>query len=179
MNTYRTKNFLFVVALGLLALLSPFVSVVADSPDHDRIREEDRLGARSDEYSRAFDTAISALVRGDSATFRSLLSRTTTLNETRGPGAIDAIIQTVFIPFFENFVELTDSIATIPSYDAAGSQGMAMARSFTTSDGEQKSFVIYFVRERDKIMVGNLLPNMTAETLLQQKGKPAAKASNK
>jgi hypothetical protein len=118
-------------------------------------------------------------VHADAATFRSILSRTTTLNESRGPGAIDAVIQTRYIPFFEDFVELTDSITTVPSYDAAGNQGLAMARSFTTNGGEQKSFVIYLVREKNRVMVGNLLLNVTGESLLKQKANKATKVDKK
>jgi hypothetical protein len=169
---YRSSVVMVVVLLGLLAKPAP---LLADYPARDKIREEDRLGARSDEYSRAFDTAISALVHADAATFRSILSSTTTLNETRGPGAIDAVIQTRYIPFFGDFAELTDSITTVPTYDAAGHQGLAMARSFSTTGGEQRSFVIYLVKEKNRVLIGNLLLNVTGEDLLKQK---AAKGSS-
>jgi hypothetical protein len=171
-----TRQFLSILLIGFLVALDAATKVAADTPERDKIREEDRLGARSDEYSRTFDTAVSALVHSDAGTFRSILSSTTTLNESRGPGAIDAIIKTRYIPFFEDFVELTDSITTVPSYDAAGNPGLAMARSFTTSGGEQRSFVIYLVREKDRVRVGNLLLNVTGDTLLEQKARKGAKA---
>lgn len=136
------------------------------------VSEEDRLGARSDRYSRVFDQAISALVEGDAARFRALLSSTTVLNESRGPGAIDAIISDRFIPFFEGFVELTNSVTTLPTYDAAGNSGLAIARSFTTEGGERKSFVIYIISEKDRMVVGNLLLNMTDKQLLESKKHP-------
>jgi hypothetical protein len=126
-----------------------------------------------------FDTAISALVHSDAATFRSILSSTTALNESRGPGAIDAVIQTRYIPFFEDFVELTESITTVPSYDAAGNQGLAMARSFTTTGGERKSFVIYLTKEKGRVVVGNLLLSVTGETLLRQKASKTGKVDKK
>ena len=151
----------WVVASGTISAST----ACADSKTLGLIREEDRLGARSDEYSRVFERAVAALVRGDAAAFRALLSNTTTLNESRGPGAIDAVIQTRFIPFFSDFSELTESITTVPTYDAAGSTGLAIARSFTTSEGERRSFVIYLIREKNRVVVGNLLPNATAEDL--------------
>jgi hypothetical protein len=175
----KTHQLVFILLGALFLSAGVPTKLAAGSPAHDRIREEDRLGARSDEYSRTFDRAVSALVHADAATFRSILSRTTTLNESRGPGAIDAVIQTRYIPFFEDFVELTDSITTVPSYDAAGNQGLAMARSFTTNGGEQKSFVIYLVREKNRVMVGNLLLNVTGESLLKQKANKATKVDKK
>jgi len=174
-----TYRFRFLLSVALLVSFGMSTISLADSSARDRIREEDRLGARSDEYSRTFDTAVSALVHSDAATFRSILSNTTTLNESRGPGAIDAVIQTRYIPFFEDFAELTDSITTMASYDAAGNQGLAMARSFTTTGGEQKSFVIYLVKEKNRVAVGNLLLNVTGESLLQQKTSKATKAEKK
>ena len=182
---------IFCLCICAFSLVSLVKDSQADSNTQGIIREEDRLGARSDEYSRAFERAISALVRGDVETFRALLSSTTVLNETRGPGAIDAVIKTRFIPFFADFSELTDAIVTVPSYDAAGNSGVAMARSFTTSDGEKKSFVIYLVTERqpapgsakaaqkNQVMVGNLLLNASAEELLKSKKNQSPGAETK
>jgi hypothetical protein len=148
-------------------------TISAQSPGGaDTITEEDRLGARSDPYSRTFDKAISALVAGDSGKFRALLTPTTVLSETRGPGAIDMVIQDKFIPFFSDFDRLTDSIATMPTFDSAGGTGIAIARSFITKSGAKKSFIIYLIGE-DPPKVGNLLLNVTEDYLLKNKGKPA------
>jgi hypothetical protein len=130
------------------------------------INEADRLGARSDRYSRIFDRALKALISGDSATFRSLLSSTTVLEESRGPGAIDAVISGVFIPFFEGFSALTEEISTAPTYDASGATGIAIGRSFKTVSGEEKRFVIYLIDDKRRVeqggvVVGNLLINKT------------------
>lgn len=157
--------------VGALVFCDPHTSL-GDTAVRDKVSEEDRLGARSDEYSRLFDKAISALVDGDAAKFRALLSSTTVTQETRGPGAIDAIIRDRFIPFFAEFVELTDSITTIPTYDSAGNTGMAIARSFKTSNGERKSFVIYIISEKERMVVGNLLLNTTEKQLLEAKKGP-------
>jgi hypothetical protein len=152
-------------------VLGCFGIAAAQTTDPDTVREEDRLGARSDQYSRVFDQAVSALVAGDAAKFRSLLSSTTVLSETRGPGAVDVIIQDKFIPFFSDFDQLTDSIATMPTFDSRGETGIAIARSFITKSGSKKSFVIYLIGEK-KPVVGNLLLNTTEEYLLKNKGKP-------
>lgn len=165
--------------LCLVALMP--ITVHADTAVEDSIREEDRLGARSDQHSRVFDKAISALVKGDAATFRSILSSTTVLQETRGPGAVDAIIQGVFIPFFSEFEELTDVISTAPTYDVRGNTGIAIARSFKTKQGEIKPFVIYLISEvrdgKETIVVGNLLVNTTSEVLQRSKATGAASSS--
>lgn len=142
-------------------------------PSKDRqleINEADRLGARSDRYSKIFDLALNALVRGDAATFRSLLSSTTVLEESRGPGAIDAVISGAFIPFFADFSGLTEEISTAPTYDRSGATGIAIARSFKATSGESKRFVIYLIDDKRRaeqggVVVGNLLINKGKEML--------------
>ncbi len=134
------------------------------------INEADRLGARSDRYSKIFDLALNALVRGDAATFRSLLSSTTVVEESRGPGAIDAVISAAFIPFFADFSALTEEISTAPTYDRSGATGIAIARSFKATSGEEKRFVIYLIDDKRRVelggvVVGNLLINKGKEVL--------------
>jgi hypothetical protein len=164
-----------------VALLAPVTPSAADSAVEDSIREEDRLGARSDQHSRVFDKAVSALVHADAATFRSMLSSTTVLQETRGPGAIDAVIQGAFIPFFAGFEELTDTISTAPTYDVRGNSGIAIARSFKTKSGEVKPFVIYLINEiregKDVVVVGNLLINTTGDVLQKATAKRSSSSS--
>jgi hypothetical protein len=158
------------IAAGLVFVAMVFMREgVSESKIEPGVSEEDRLGARSDEYSRLFDKAISALVDGDGPSFRALLSSNTVLSESRGPGAVDVIIRDRFIPFFSDFVVLTDSITTLPTYDSVGNTGMAIARSFKTTGGESKSFVIYIVSEKGRMVVGNLLPNMTDKQLLDSR----------
>jgi hypothetical protein len=164
-----------------VAWVTPITPSIADPAVEDSIREEDRLGARSDQYSRVFDKAVSALVNGDAATFRSMLSSTTVVQETRGPGAIDAVIQDAFIPFFVGFEELTDSISTAPTYDVSGKAGIAIARSFKTKSGEIKPFVIYLINESQKgkevVVVGNLLINTTGEVLQKSTTKNSSSST--
>ncbi|MFN4896673.1 MAG: hypothetical protein ACK5GN_00335 [Pseudomonadota bacterium] len=165
-------TFICALVTGPMVLV-PIVAL-ATPQEEDSIREEDRLGARSDPYSRVFDRAISALVKGDAATFRSLLSSSTVLAETRGPGAIDAIIQNAFIPFFSDFAELTESISTAPTYNSRGNTGIGIARSFKTKSGTVKPFVIYLINETQEgkqvVVVGNLLINNTGQVL--QRARP-------
>jgi len=170
----------FAITCGF-ACVSPIALSFADSAVEDSIREEDRLGARSDQYSRVFDKAVSALVKGDSASFCSMLSSTTVVQETRGPGAIDAVIQDAFIPFFVGFEELTDAISTAPTYDVSGKTGIAIARSFKTKSGETKPFVIYLINEtregKDVVAVGNLLINTTGEVLQKSTTKNSSSSA--
>lgn len=165
----RPMNLLTILCVCYLAAASLSATVCLATPTGaEGITEQDRLGARSDPYSRIFDKAIDALVKGDSGAFRALLSSTTVLQETRGPGAIDAIIQNAFIPFFDEFASLTEDSATAPTYDVSGKSGIAIARSFKTKSGEKKNFVIYLITEgvendKPRIRVGNLLLNATKE----------------
>jgi hypothetical protein len=163
------NSVIFLAAFGVVS--QPVFATPIGTSD---ISESDRLGARSDQYSRVFDKAIAALVKGDSAAFRVLLSSTTVLQETRGPGAIDAVIQNAYIPFFDEFAELTEEIATAPTFDAGGSSGIAIARSFKTKSGETKNFVIYLINEKVKdggtqVVVGNLLLNATKDVFQSDK----------
>jgi hypothetical protein len=171
-------RFLFTMAYACATLVATILAypsgVLAEPKVADRITEEERLGARSDQYSRTFNKAISALVNDDAATFRALLSSTTVLSENRGPGAIDVVIRDRFIPFFSDFLSLTDSITTVPTYNAVGESGIAFARSFKTTDGAIKNFVIYLITEgkEKRVVVGNLLLNATEKELLASKGAP-------
>lgn len=173
---YRCMNsarWLPLIVGSYLAMITPISALsslaMADSRMYAVISEEDRLGARSDEYSRVFDQAISALVDGNSALFRTLLTSATIVSETRGPGAIDHIIKDKFIPFFRDFDSLTEKIATAPAYDPQGHTGLALARSFRTTSGEIKSFVIYLIEESKEIKVGNLLLNATENVFEKKK----------
>ena len=140
-------------------------------PTKESLREEDRVGARSDEYSRVFDRAITCLIQRDSGCFRGLLSEFTISQETRGPGAVDLIIQDRYIPYFSDFQHLTDRVGTVPSYDAVGNTGFAICRSFITTDKKEKFFVLYVVKEKEKYRVGNLLLDTKIEQIVKSKGK--------
>ena len=68
---------------GLFML--PSTGWSTDPTASDAIREEDRLGARSDRYSRVFDKAISALVAGDAATKAEIALSNTAVAVRAGP----------------------------------------------------------------------------------------------
>ncbi len=140
-------------------------------PTKESLREEDRVGARSDEYSRVFDRAVTCLLQRDAGCFRGLLSQFTVSQETRGPGAVDLIIQDRYIPYFSDFERLTDRVATVPSFDGAGNTGFAICRSFITSEKKEKFFVLYVVKERENYRVGNLLLDTKMEQIVSAKKK--------
>jgi len=143
----------------------------AAEPTKESLREEDRVGARSDEYSRVFDRAVTCLIQKDSGCFRGLLSQFTVSQETRGPGAVDLIIQDRYIPYFSDFERLSDRVATVPSFDGAGNTGFAICRSFLTADKREKFFVVYVVKERENYRVGNLLLDTKMEQIVSAKRK--------
>lgn len=164
----RMKRYTLILSCLLVAMYLP-ERCSADSKMYAAVSEEDRLGSRSDEYSRVFDNAISALVDKKPMIFRRLLTTATVTSENRGPAAIDHIIRDRFIPFFDNFSELTEHIATAPTFDTQGHTGLAFARSFRTKSGERKTFVIYLVEENKVIKVGNLLLNATEAVFDREK----------
>jgi hypothetical protein len=60
-------------------------------------------------------------------------------------------------------------VGAVPSYDAVGNSGLAMCRSFMTTDGREKFFVLYVNLEQGKYVVGNLLLDTTLEQILALK----------
>jgi hypothetical protein len=161
-----------VVSAGFVALGSVFAPLTAEADDAvvaGPVKEGERLDARSDEYSRVFDRAVNCLIEKNAGCFRALLSSFTVTQETRGPGAVDAIIQDRFIPYFSDFSKLSDRVATVPSYDAAGNSGLAICRSFITNDGREKFFVLYVNLENGRYVVGNLLLDTKVEQVLAMK----------
>jgi len=147
--------------------LGPLERVYADDPAvAGPVKEGERLDARSDEYSKVFDRAINCLIEKNAGCFRALLSSFTVTQETRGPGAIDAIIRDRFVPYFSDFSKLSDRVATVPSYDAAGNSGLAFCRSFITTGGTEKFFVLYVNVESGRYVVGNLLLDTKVDQVL-------------
>lgn len=147
--------------------IGAFESVDAETPAAaGPVQEGERLDARSDEYSRVFDRALNCLIEKNAGCFRTLLSSFTVTQETRGPGAIDAIIRDRFIPYFSDFSKLSDRVATVPSYDAAGNSGLAFCRSFITTGGGEKFFVLYVNMEGGRYVVGNLLLDTKVDQVL-------------
>ncbi len=157
---------LTVVVVALLSLGSREILYAEDPVAAGPIQEGERLDARSDEYSRVFDRALNCLIEKNEGCFRALLSSFTVTQETRGPGAIDAIIRDRFIPYFSDFSKLSDRVATVPSYNAAGNSGLAFCRSFITTSGSEKFFVLYVNMESGRYVVGNLLLDTKVDQVL-------------
>ena len=146
----------------LLASVAFFVcaeSSLADPPITDNKAAD--IGAKSDQYSEVVDRAIAALVDGDAKTFRAYLSPGTIKREQRGPNAITTIITDRFIPFFKDFQKFSSTVNTIATRDIDGNKGLALARSFYTTAGVEKFFVIYVLDEHGTLTIGNLLLNTT------------------
>lgn len=127
------------------------------------IQDDELLVGRSDQYSKVVDQAVAYLVRGDAEGFRSLLSPATIESENRGVGAIDTIIKSRFIPFFSDFVRLTDTVSTLPTHDAGNNPGLAIFRTFESSSGQERPFALYVINQRGNYLVGNLLIDTTFE----------------
>jgi len=162
-------GYLCCLGLALATICVAPTRPLAQPSKDDPLKESERIGARSDEYSRVFDKALACLVKGDAACFRALLSSVTVTQETRGPGAVDLIIRDRFIPFFSDFDKLLDETDMMPSYDVVGNTGFAICRAFQSKSGERKNFVIFVNKEGERYVVGNLLLNTTSADLQAQK----------
>lgn len=114
--------------------------------------------AMAQEYGAFADKAVEALVKGDGKAFRAMLSPGTEKMEQRGKGAIDMIIYERFIPFFDGFVKPHLVDQPFPTYRRIdGVKGVGFARSFFLSDGSERFYVIFILKEDDRLTVGNLL----------------------
>jgi len=114
--------------------------------------------AMAQEYGAFANKAVEALVKGDGKVFRAMLSPGTIRMEQRGKGAIDTIINERFVPFFDGFVKPHLVDQPFPTYRRIdGVKGVGFARSFYVSDGSERFYVIFILKEDDKLTVGNLL----------------------
>lgn len=110
------------------------------------------------EYGAFADKAVDALVKGDAMAFKAMLSPGTIRMEQRGAGAIDLIINERFIPFFQGYVKPHLVDQPFPTYRRIdGVKGVGFARSFYVSDGSERFYVIFVLKEDGKLVVGNLL----------------------
>jgi hypothetical protein len=109
--------------------------------------------AMAQEYGAFANKAVEALVKGDGKAFPGTIRM-----EQRGKGAIDMIIYERFIPFFDGFVKPHLVDQPFPTYRRIdGVKGVGFARSFYVSDGSERFYVIFILKEDDKLTVGNLL----------------------
>lgn len=110
------------------------------------------------EYGAFADKAVEALVKGDARAFKAMLSPGTIRMEQRGAGAIDLIINERFIPFFQGYVKPHLVDQPFPTYRRIdGVKGVGFARSFYVSDGSERFYVIFILKEDGRLVVGNLL----------------------
>lgn len=146
-----------------LCLTRGAISAAAEfTPAPDASADDENLSGRPDQFSIVVDKAVSCLVRQDAPCFRALLGEGTINNENRGTAAIDRVITTRFIPFFNDFMKLTDNVTTLPTHDGQNNQGLAIFRTFETTEKREKPFVIYIINRDGHYEVGNLQLNVTA-----------------
>jgi hypothetical protein len=114
--------------------------------------------AMAEEYGTFADKAVETLEKGDGKAFRAMLSPGTIRMEQRGKGAIDMIIYERFIPFFEGFAKQHLEDQPFPTYRRIDDvKGVGFARSFYVSDGSERFYVIFILKEDGRLTVGNLM----------------------
>ncbi len=114
--------------------------------------------AMAEEYGAFADKAVETLEKGDGKAFRAMLSPGTIRMEQRGKGAIDMIIYERFIPFFEGFAKQHLEDQPFPTYRRIDDvKGVGFARSFYVSDGSERFYVIFILKEDGRLTVGNLM----------------------
>jgi hypothetical protein len=157
----RLRTFFFIPAfLSTVFALGAFVAVPCGAhadfgADSGKAEVSETM---AQEYGAFADKAVDALVKGDGKTFRTMLSPGTLRMEQRGKGAIDTIIYERFIPFFDGFVKPHLGHQPFPTYRRIdGVKGVGFARSFYVSDGSERFYVIFVLKEDDKLTIGNLL----------------------
>lgn len=121
----------------------------------------------ADQFEALAEKAINALAHNEPDLFKQMLSPAVIkrTEDSSGQGSIDRIIRERFVPFFEDFKALDPNVTSTTTSDVDGHKGMAYFRVFLTEDGEQRAFVIYILREGDKLVVGNVLIDKTFRDL--------------
>ncbi len=147
-----TTMTLFACAIALASADVAFADFGADSGKAEVPQ------AMVTEYGAVADKAVEALVRGDAKAFKAMLSPGTIRMEQRGPGAIGLIIDERFIPFFQGYVKPHLVDQPFPTYRRIDNvQGVGFARSFFVRDGSERFYVIFVLKEKGSLTIGNLL----------------------
>jgi hypothetical protein len=160
------------LVLLVLSVVVPWQAAVAGGPMQLPTPVVNCPEGRPDEYSELVDRAVKLLVDGDADGFRGLFSQAS-IGRTEaalGKGAVDTIIRTRFIPYFENFKKMNSHVDTLPTWDEDKHTGFVILRSFEDTDGVTRPFAIYLIKEQQGLVVGNLELNKTLNDITTKKG---------
>lgn len=106
------------------------------------------------------DTFVTAAVAGDAARVADMISPN--MRERAGEAAVAAVMSGQVVPFFAGTKQL-GALTVTTTTDQFGSQGFTYYTYAIGADGQPKPFVLYVVREGDRIVVANVLVDRYVE----------------
>lgn len=145
----RRATPLVLVLAGLMLAGGPG-RLGAQSPAEDLAMQ-----AKAERYMTFADQIVAALSTGQSGAFRASLSPTMLASTTKDE--LDQFVDRQVMPFFADYAMPGREQWVAPTTHPSGLTGFAFFRSFTTSDGTEKPFVLYVLEEDGRLVVGNLL----------------------
>lgn len=154
--------------IRLMVLLAALLAPAAPAPAQEQPSVSDDLDmqARAQPYIAFADQILIALSTGQSGAFRASLSPTMIAAAT--PEELDAFVDKVVMPFFADYAAPGAEQWIAPATHPAGFTGFAFYRSFTTTNGRAKPYVLYLLEEDGRMVVGNLLVGKTYQDMHPQ-----------
>lgn len=126
------------------------------------VADDIRMAVDVAPFRKAADDFIVRSMAGDADGTMAMLSRR--MVERSGEAAIRQALQAQILPFFQRGRAVGRSVTITQTTDAAGQQGFAFYM-WMESAGEAaaRPFTVYVVREQDRLVVANVVPDRLVE----------------
>lgn len=130
------------------------------SKNPDSMESYLELSKNAEPFRRAADEALELLRTGKIDAFVARLSPQM-VKTNGGAKAVRAVMVRDIAPFFAKYQKLGNSETIMPASDAYGQSGFSFYLSRVGADKVEKPFAIYILREKKRLVVGNIIPNWT------------------
>ncbi len=142
------------------------VPVAAQADDPASPADDPALHERAKPYMDFADQILAAITTGQSGALRASLSPSTLASWM--PEDVDLFVDKIVMPYFADYASPVNEQWVAPTTAPAGFTGFAFYRSFTTTDGRTKPYVLYVLEEDGRTVVGNLLVGRTFQDMNPQ-----------
>lgn len=165
MNHMRMMGILFAGLCPVILLLSG-PPRVALAQEQNAAAVDPAVQAAAEPYIAFADQILAAVTSGQSGALRASLSPSTLSAWTAED--VDLFVDKIVMPFFADYAAPVAEEWIAPTTHPAGFTGFAFYRSFTTTDGRTKPYVLYVLEEDGRMVVGNLLVGKTFKEMHPQ-----------
>ena len=111
-------------------------------------------------FRETVDVFLASAASGDTARVESMISPN--LRAQAGAAAVADVVRSQVLPFFADFRKKGATTITLTT-DQFGSKGFTYYAYALPASGQPRPFVLYVVREGDRIVVANVLVNRHVE----------------